>query len=40
MKWNYEGLMDEEGEPAKDPGDVDDDDLLLASWARTLRMGL
>ena len=40
MKWSYEGLIDEEGEPAKDPGDVDDDDLLLASWARTLRMGL
>ena len=40
MKWSYQGLTDEEGAPAKDVGDVHDDDLLLASWARTLRMGL
>jgi DNA primase len=40
IPWSYEGLVDEDGDPAKDPGDVDDDDLLLASWSRTLRMGL
>lgn len=39
IPWSYEGLVDEDGTPAKDPGDVDDDDLLLASWDRTLRMG-
>jgi hypothetical protein len=40
MRWDYTGLVDEEGAPAKDPGDVADDDALLASWSRTLRMGL
>lgn len=40
IPWSYEGLVDEDGERAKDPGDVADDDLLLASWGRTLRMGL
>ena len=40
MKWSYQGLTDEEGAPAKDVGDVPDDDALLASWQRTLRMGL
>lgn len=40
IPWDYTGMVDEDGTPAKDPGDVDDDDLLLASWGRTLRMGL
>jgi len=40
MRWNYTGLVDDEGEPAKDPGDVDTDEALADSWSRTLRMGL
>jgi len=40
IRWNYEGLYDEDGEPAKDPGDVVSDDALLESWGRTTRMGL
>lgn len=40
IRWSYEGLVDEDGDPAKDPGDVADDDMLMASWGRTLRMGL
>ena len=40
LYWDLEGLEDEEGEPAKDPGDVWSDEALLASWERTVRMGL
>ena len=40
IRWDYDGLVDEEGDPAKDPGDVVSDDALLASWGRTMRMGL
>lgn len=40
IPWNYEGCYDDEGEPAKDPGDVADDDMLMASWQRTQRLGL
>jgi DNA primase len=40
IPWDYEGLYDDEGSPAKDPGDVADDAMLLASWERTSRMGL
>lgn len=40
LKWDYQGLVDSEGSPAKDPGDVADDEQLLASWSRTQRMGL
>ena len=40
IRWDYDGLLDEDGEPAKDPGDVADDEALLASWGRTTRMGL
>lgn len=40
LPWSYVGLVDGEGNPAKDPGDVADDSLLAASWHRTLRMGL
>ena len=37
--WDYSGMLDEEGAPAKDPGDVVDDGMLLASWTKTQRMG-
>ena len=40
IRWNYDGLVDEDGEPAKDPGDVVSDDALMESWCRTTRMGL
>ena len=40
LRWSYQGLVDDEGQPAKDPGDVADDEMLLASWCRTMRMGL
>jgi hypothetical protein len=37
--WDYSGMLDEEGSPAKDPGDVVDDEMLLHSWTKTQRMG-
>jgi hypothetical protein len=39
VKWDYTGLTDDEGEPAKDVGDVPDDDAILTAWDRTTRMG-
>lgn len=39
IKWDYTDLVDAEGEPAKDVGDVPDDDALLVSWERTMRQG-
>ena len=38
--WRYEGLVDEDGHRAKDPGDVANDDMLWGAWERTRRMGL
>lgn len=35
VPWCYDGLVDSEGQVAKDPGDVADDSALLASWNRT-----
>lgn len=40
VPWNYAGLVDDEGRPAKDPGDADTDEMLVASWERTRRFGL
>lgn len=40
IPWRYEGLTDEDGKPAKDPGDVGSDDQLLEAWSRTQRWGL
>lgn len=40
IRWRFDGLTDEDGEPAKDLGDVATDEMLLASWQRTWRMGL
>ena len=40
MVWDYKNLIDIDGHPAKDPGDVASDDAMLGSWQRTLRMGL
>jgi len=40
VPWRYEGLVDEDGHKAKDPGDVATDDMLWAAWERTRRMGL
>jgi DNA primase len=41
IPWRYDdSLIDSEGAPAKDLGDVASDDALLASWQRTLRLGL
>jgi hypothetical protein len=40
VKWDYTGLKDEEGKPAKDVGDVPDDAALLSAWDRTRRFGL
>jgi DNA primase len=40
IPWRYEGLVDEDGNPAKDPGDVASDDALLEAWASTQRWGL
>lgn len=39
IRWNYAGLTDEDGTPAKDPGDVATDDMLHDSWERTVTMG-
>jgi hypothetical protein len=40
IPWRYEGLLDEDGNPAKDPGDVASDDALLCAWESTRRFGL
>lgn len=40
IPWRYDGLVDEDGKPAKDVGDVASDDALLAAWASTQRWGL
>jgi hypothetical protein len=40
VKWDYTGLVDERGKPAKDVGDVPSDDALLCAWERTTRWGL
>jgi DNA primase len=40
IQWRYDGLVDADGNPAKDVGDVADDDALLAAFARTTRFGL
>lgn len=40
VPWRYGGLVDEDGAKAKDVGDVANDDLLLASWATTRRLGM
>jgi DNA primase len=40
IKWDYTGLVDDEGRPAKDVGDVPSDDALLGAWDRTTRWGL
>jgi DNA primase len=40
IPWCYDNLYDEDGKPAKDPGDVADDDMLISSWERTRRFGL
>ena len=37
--WDYSGMLDEDGKPAKDPGDALTDDMLLQAWSRTQRMG-
>ena len=37
--WDYSGMLDEDGGPAKDPGDAVNDDMLLRSWSSTQRMG-
>lgn len=39
VMWDYTGLTDSEGEPAKDVGDVPDDDALLCAWDNTRRRG-
>lgn len=38
--FRYEGLVDVDGAPAKDPGDVADDTAIWTAWNRSLRMGL
>jgi DNA primase len=40
IPWNYTGLKDTEGKPAKDVGDVPSDDSLLAAFERTRKFGL
>jgi hypothetical protein len=40
LRWNYTGLVDEDGHKAKDLGDVASDDAVRDSWRRTWRMGL
>jgi DNA primase len=40
IPWRYDGLMDEDGKPAKDVGDVVSDDHLMEAWASTQRWGL
>jgi DNA primase len=40
IPWRYDGLVDEDGNPAKDVGDVPSDEALLDAWASTQRWGL
>lgn len=40
IPWRYEGMTDEDGKRAKDPGDAATDEMLWAAWERTRRMGL
>ena len=40
IRWRYEGLLDDDGEPAKDIGDVASDDAVRDSWRRTWRFGM
>jgi hypothetical protein len=35
VPFNYEGLCDPDGNPAKDPGDVEDDRILAMAWAKS-----
>ena len=37
---DYNGLVDEDGRPAKDPGDVAEDDALRRAWQRAVRLRL
>lgn len=39
LQWDYTSLVDDEGRPAKDVGDVPSDDALLGAWERTTRWG-
>lgn len=40
LHWDYTGLVDKRGEPAKDVGDVPNDDALLDAFDRTRRFGV
>jgi DNA primase len=40
IDWDYTGLVDADGDPAKDVGDVPDDAALLAAFTRTRTFGL
>ena len=40
LSWDYTDLTDVDGEPAKDVGDVPDDEMLLAALTRTRNFGL
>ena len=40
LDWDYTGLVDADGNPAKDVGDVPDDEALVKAHDRTLRFGL
>ncbi len=40
IPWIYDGLVDADGDPAKDVGDVPDDAALLTAFERTRRFGL
>jgi hypothetical protein len=40
VPWSYQGLVDEDGHKAKDPGDVASDEALVAAWTATRRCGL
>jgi len=40
IPWRYEGLVDRDGDPAKDVGDVPSDDALLTAFERTRTFGL
>jgi DNA primase len=40
IQWRYDDLVDADGDPAKDVGDVPSDDALLDAFDRTRRFGL
>jgi len=40
LDWDYTGLVDADGNPAKDVGDVPDDEALVKAHDRTLKFGL